>query len=32
MQTIVTAEAVLSFFDTKSPIEIQVDASSHCLG
>ena len=32
IQTIVTTEAVLSLFDNKFPIEIQVDASSHCLG
>ena len=32
IQTILTAELVLSFFDTKCPIEIQVDASSHGLG
>ena len=32
IQTIVTTETVLSLFDNKFPIEIQVDASSHCLG
>ena len=32
MQTILTAELVLSFFDTKCPTEIQVDTSSHGLG
>ena len=31
-QTILTAEQVLSFFDTKCPIEIQIDASSCGLG
>ena len=32
IQTILTAEPVLSFFETKCPIQIQVDASSHGLG
>ena len=32
IQIILTAKLILSFFDTKWPIEIQVDASSHGLG
>ena len=32
IQNILTAKPVLSFFDINSPIEIQVDASSHGLG
>ena len=32
IQTALTAEPVISFFDTKCPTEIQAEASSHGLG